>query len=323
MLRVAHPGQQRPVLLFAAVHDFVLRHPDVALARYYRSVTPASRLATDDPWPTFRATCLENRDELESIIATHTTQTNEVNRVVLIAALLGAAIQDVPDRPVSFVELGTSAGLLLGFASYRVALGAHVLGDQSSPVHVAGEIRSGQPPLLHAWPTLVDRVGIDIAPMALDDRDAMRWLEACLWPDQPWRIDRFRAAVATMRATPPSIVSGDFIDVLPTVLDNLDADTHVTVFHSWALTYVARARRPEVAAALAACARDGREVSWISAEPPRCVPGIDPPRSLRSIEEATQATVLGLRRWRHGVERPPITLGLAHHHGDWLEWGPQ
>ncbi|HEV7721635.1 MAG TPA: DUF2332 family protein, partial [Iamia sp.] len=117
LLTAARPGQARPVLLLAALHDLVLRSPGVAAARWYSSVggsAVGSLASGGDPWPDVRATCLSHASSLRSVIAGRSTQTNEVNRVVFVAALLAAAGADVPAAPVALVELGASAGLLLG-----------------------------------------------------------------------------------------------------------------------------------------------------------------------------------------------------------------
>jgi hypothetical protein len=277
-----------------------------------------------DPWPDVRETCLAHADELRAVIATRSTQTNEVNRVVYVAALLAAAARDVPSAPVALVELGCSAGLLLGIDRYRIAVGATVLGDPASPVRCAGTLLDGSaPPASAALPPIVERVGLDLAPVALDDADEVRWLEACLWPDVPERLERFRAAVARQRPDPPLVVAGDMVDDLSSVAHSAravatalagSAAVHLVVMTNWALTYVRRDRRPLVAEALAELAADGRPVSWLTAEPPGGVPGIDPPADIPPGGE----TVLGLRRWRAATELPPTTVGTAHPHAAWL-----
>jgi hypothetical protein len=167
---------------------------------------------------------------------------------------------------------------------------------------------------------VVARRGIDLAPIALDDVDRLRWIEACLWPDQPLRVGRFRAAVELMRHDPPTLVQGDLIDALPQSVAGLPPDAHLVVYHCWALTYIARDRRPELASALAALAQDRASVSWLSAEPPHAVPGIEPPPLPAGFEEARPETVLGLRRWRGGAELPALAPGWGHPHGESLTW---
>lgn len=323
LLLAAQAGQARPVLFFAAVHELVLRRTELPLARWYASVTPADELARGDPWPAFRSTVLAHRAELEATISTHSIQTNEVNRVVLLAVLLAEACADRPTDPISFIELGTSAGLLLGFDRYCTALGDVIVGDASSPVRLSGELKGEHRPDLSTFPTTIaERVGIDLDPVSLDDADRVRWLEACLWPDQPERIERFRAAVELLRTDRPRLVTGDFIDVLPEVVKSLAPDTHLVVFDGWALTYVERERRPLVAEALAVSADGGRPVSWVTAEAPWCVPDVVPPPWVDTVEETTPDTVLGVRRWRDGRELPPVSIGWAHPHGAWFVGAP-
>jgi hypothetical protein len=44
------------------------------------------------------------------------------------------------------------------------------------------------------------RLGLDRAPLDVRDDDAVKWLEACVWPGEPHRLDRLRMAVTAMRA---------------------------------------------------------------------------------------------------------------------------
>lgn len=341
LLLAAQPGQAVPVLMLAAVHDLVLANPDLPLARWYPSVT-GRPVPDGDPYPAFRAACHEHWNHLASVIATHRTQTNEVNRAVLLAPMLAAACADVPERPLALVELGSSAGLLLRLDRYRIDVGGRTFGDPSSPVRCGGELLHGTLPAgpFPPTPPIVDRVGVDLDPVDLCDNERVRWLEACLWPDLPERVERFRSAAELCRRDQPRVVTADYIDGLEPAAGSLDAPahSHLVVFHSWALCYTPRARRPALAEALARLATQGRPVSWLSVEPPRCVPGVElpepwPPHGTpyagmagagRSSTEAQARiapdTVLGLRRWRNGRELPPATLAASHPHGAWLAW---
>ncbi len=44
-------------------------------------------------------------------------------------------------------------------------------------------------------PLVGARIGLDRSPIDLTDPDAARWLEACVWPDQPDRFHRLQAAI--------------------------------------------------------------------------------------------------------------------------------
>ena len=329
LLQAAAPGQDRPVLWLAALHDLVLRQPEVPAARWYASVVGRDRVPSGDPWPDVRRTVLAHADELRAVIGSRTTQTNEVNRSVYLAPSLALACRDQPGRPVVLVEMGASAGLLLQVDRYRVELnggrGRVVLGDPTSGVRCAGVDRSHGPvgDLAESLelPAVAGRCGIDRHPVDLADADAVRWLEACLWPDVPGRVERFRSAVSLLAGTRSPVVRGDMVDDLSPLLADAGraatSDAHLVVFSSWAMTYLDRGRRPEVADALAVAAREGRPVTWLTAEPPHCTPGIDPPAERPA--DVGQTTVLATRSWRQGSEQLPRVLGTAHPHGEWVD----
>ncbi|MEO5743333.1 MAG: DUF2332 domain-containing protein [Terracoccus sp.] len=324
LLLAAAPGQQRPVLWLAALHDLVLRRPDVAAARWYPSVVGRNHVPQGAPWADVRQTVLDHRDELTASIATHSTQTNEVNRSVYLAAVLARACADVPDVPVALVEMGCSAGLLLCLDRYRIELrgsaGTAVAGDARSLVVCAGEDRSDPPSLSAPLPLIASRVGVDLHPVAVDDLPGLRWLEACLWPDVPGRVKRFRAAVDVARRHPPTLVQGEMVADLaaPIALAQQGAGpgSHVVVFSSWALTYVARERRPHVSELLDQVASAGAPVSWVTAEPWGCMPGITLPQRPAADGDAT---VMAVRRWREGSETEAQVLGTCHPHGSWID----
>lgn len=333
LLLAARPGQARPILLLAALHDLVLERPDLPAARWYPSVTGAP-VPDGDPWPDVRAAALEHAARLTRVIATRSTQTNEANRAVHVGALVAAAAADVPGVPVVLLEMGASAGLLLELDRYRIEVGAPgtpgatVLGDPGSAVVAQGELRGGSAEGL-ILPRVVGRTGLDLAPVATDDDAELRWLEACLWPDQPERLERFRAALRLVRADPPHLVRGDMVDDLGAVashaLGAADAAAgkrvHLVVFSSWALTYVVPSRRAVVARTLEGLGGDGRPVSWVTAEPPGCAPGLpDLEPTAWSAETANAETVLGARLWRNAAELPAAVWGVAHPHGAWLHW---
>ena len=329
LLLGARPGQARPVLWLAALHDLVLRRPDVPAARWYASVVGRDRLPAGDPWPDVRATVLSHRDDLTHVMATRSTQTNEVGRSVYLAAGLALAASGVrgPTRevaPVAIVELGTSAGLLLGLDRYDIELrsdaGAVQLGRAGSPVVCRGLDRSHPPVHAPEVPRIAGRAGVDLHPVPLDDIAGIRWLTACLWPDVPGRVERFVAARDLLLPDPPRVVAGDMVDALPAAVEwargDAGRDAHVVVFSSWALTYVARERRFDLESALRRLSLEVTDLSWLTAEPPGCVPGVEPPTG---TPLGGGTTVLGLRRWHGGSELPTVALGTCHAHGEWLD----
>jgi hypothetical protein len=87
--------------------------------------------------------------------------------------------------------------------------------------------------------------------------EGARLLEAFVWPDQPERIERLRAAIAIVREDPPELIAGDYVDL---VSDLVDEDT--VVMSCVTTIYLDDERYAELAEKL-------RDVTWLSLEHPR------------------------------------------------------
>lgn len=92
------------------------------------------------------------------------------------------------------------------------------------------------------------------------------------------------------------------------------------MFSSWALTYVARERRTGIADVLASAASDG-PVSWVTVEPPGCMPGLPDQETAGDADRLT-GSIVGARRWRDGAELPAQVWGSVHGHGNWIDFRP-
>jgi hypothetical protein len=306
---VSSPSHAHPTLLFAAVHDLLLQGleaPD--LRPHYPSLgddeTPAW-----DPWPAFRALCLEHRASLEHTIATHRTQTNEVGRSTPLLLALAAIASEV-DRPIAWLDLGTSAGLTLRLDRYHHDLGE--LGSVGDPT-AAVQLRcraSGPVPTPHL-PAIGWRAGLDAAPVDVDDDEATRWLEACVWPEQTDRLSRLRAALQVARAHPVALVRGDAVTHLPLVLRDAPQDAHVVVTHTWVLAYLDDEQRSGLEAGLDALG-EGRDLDRVGMEGANALPG-------RSGADAREPSVLLRSRWRDG-RRTDRVLAEVDDHGRWIRW---
>jgi hypothetical protein len=323
LLDPAPPLQQRTVLLFASVHHLVLAEPDSALAAWYPSVDAVEaerrRVEGADPYPAFRQFCLEHRAAIEERVATRTTQTNEVGRCLALLPALNQ-VHRRTGRPLALLEVGCSAGLNLRFDRYRLGYGdpPRWVGDPASPVPLhAREFGDHRVPGVDALPPIADRVGLDRSPIDVHDVDAVRWLEACVFPDRVDRIDRLRHAVELARGAPVRIVAGDGIADLGAVAATLPADAVLCVYHSWAQSYFED--REGFAAELAALSAD-RDVWWISIEPKGAVPDLDvPARDPRITPEMAGNTVVALMHVTPDGRADEV-LARCHPHLDWIQW---
>ena len=329
------PEQRRPNLLLAAVHDLQLSGEEGELTRWYPTVAlyraaqsgarplgaPESPIARpeEDPYPAFAAFCREHRPALEELLATRSTQTNEIGRcAVVLPALVTVAAR--VQQPLWLVELGASAGLNLLFDRFAYAYSDGTRGgDPGSPVQLESELREGTLPEL-SMPTVAGRVGLDQDPVDPTDERAARWLLACQWPDHPGRFSQLLGALDVRRnqTAPPVLVEGDMVEDLDEVVASVPDEAHLCLFHTWAAAYLAPRRQLDLVAAITGVGRH-RPVSWLFAEHPFEVPALPVPHRPKGRSAPGSATAL-VAVELDGRTQSVLRLADAHHHGRWLYW---
>jgi hypothetical protein len=313
-------------LLFAAAQRVLQSEPFHQLANYYPSLGGAYG-PDAGTWPLFRTFVLERADRVRSLISTHVTQTNEVRRAALLYPAVAIAARQAGE-PVGLLEVGTSAGLLLGLDTFAYRYqtqqaGQISVGPARSPVglHCALELAPDAtlPPIPKKLAT-VAKVGLDHRPVDLADEEQYAWLEACIWPDQPERLRLFGAAARAQRGSPPRLVAGDAVADLATVAGQIPAEVPLVVLTSNVLWQFSDQRRHAFLAALAALART-RALWWVSHEGYRAgLAYLLPDRDdlLPGDDEQTFG-ILGLVHWSAG--NPAATaLAKTAWHGERMEW---
>lgn len=328
LLDEAPVEQQLPVLLFAAVHLLVLEGRGGDLARFYPNLDHSGRHddhgAADpnptasghlDPFPAFRRVALEHAERVRTLAATRQTQTNEIGRCALYLPALASIAAD--SGPLALVDVGTSAGLNLLLPRYGFDYGEHGVIAGTSDIVLPCVIRGTAPvgvSVPRTMPVVAASAGIDAHPVDVLDDDAVRWLEACVWPDMTERFARLRSAVTLARQHPPDVVVGDAVDDVGAVVERLRGHGHPVVLTSWVLNYLSIERQQQFVEALDRIGSSG-DLSWVVAESPAETPGLPVPAG----EPPESLTVVSLVRWRRGV-RTVARLGTAHPHGYWLRW---
>lgn len=298
----ARQGQPVPNLFLAAVHCLLLQGLSHPLAVFYPSVSPASP-PQGDPYPAFRAFCREYAVAIRQLITTRLVQTNEIRRCACLLPAFGLVAARTAGQPLALVEIGASAGLNLLWDRYGYDYGdgGHT-GDAQSPVQIACTLRGTlSPPLPAVLPTVATRVGLDLHPLDVRDADANLWLRALVWPDETERAELLRCALQVAQQSPPWLMAGDALELLPEVLAAIPDGQTLCVFHTHTINQFSPEDRARLSALLAAhaAARDLYRVSieWLGEEHPRL--------ELTVFEGGTPAVKL-----------------LAHcgSHGEWLAW---
>ncbi|WP_395399025.1 DUF2332 domain-containing protein [Arthrobacter sp. UC242_113] len=238
------------------------------------------------PYPEFRAFLDEHWAEVSRTVLSRATQTNEVGRcATLLPSLAGIAAAE--GRPLALIEVGASAGLALfpDRYSYEFDDGAAVTqldpvasgdGFAASGGRLAGSGELPEPPVLRCrtagrvplpdrLPSVVWRAGIDLNPLDVRNSDDVAWLEALIWPEQEFRRERLRRAIAVARQDPPLLVAGDLNEQLLSLAGQAPPDAALVVFHSAVMGYVSGDGRARFRATMQTLARD-RGCHWLSNE---------------------------------------------------------
>jgi hypothetical protein len=332
LIAQAPEAQRRPNLLLAAVHYLLLSGTPHPLAAHYDSV--ASWLKqSDPPTPTndvvtdFTDFCLEHRDELIGLIASRSTQTNEVGRCTgLLPALHHIAALASPIHQLSLLDLGTSAGLNLLFDRYHYSYHSRSdrtpleAGPADSPVqldcNVGGDLYNL--PGLTA-PTIVQRAGLDLSPIDPTSEDGALWLLACQWPDNLARFSRVSGAIEVARAEsePPRLHQGDVVDDVARVVATFSPDVPLVVFHSWVAAYLTKEKQRDLVSVIREL-QDRRPLHYLYAEAPFETRGLPTPPPPQPTETADLATALVYI----APNAEPKRLADMHPHGRSVRWWP-
>jgi hypothetical protein len=289
------PGPSALALrLMGSVHRLVLRGEAPELALHYPSVggVPA------EPWPAFLATLRTHVDELR-VLVRRPVQTNEVARC---APLLGGFLEvaRLTNLPLRLLEVGASGGLNLRFDRYRYELGGAAWGPEGSPVRLRTGL-SGQPPL-GVQPSIASRAGCDPHPVDPSTEEGRITLQSYVWPDQPERLDRLRAALSIAAVVEAPVVRAGAADWIEGEVRAETEGCATVVFHSIVMQYLddeERERFERILRDAGARARPDAPLAWLRMEP------------------AGERTEVRLTLWPAGEER---TLARAGYHGDPLEW---
>ena len=327
------PERQRiPNLLFASIHRVLFDHPDEALARYYPSLG-GTRKPDEELTEAFVEFVAAHRAEIDPLLATGETQTNEVLRS---AQLLPAFtwVQATMRRPLGLIEIGPSAGLLLHadrydyryeFADGTVVEGGEASADGVPPLHcpIHGDCTPQQLAPFVTRPLRVSsRVGLDLNPLNPTDPEARAWLRALVWPEHAERRVRLEAALEHAARRPVRLRTGDALRILSDAVDSVADNAIPCVFVSNSLphwTAEGRAELVELVRGLGA----RRDLVFIIKEAYRIGLGLfsgepDP----AAVDGKDVHEVLGAVVYLGGRERL-FRLGSAGMHGSWLDWAPR
>lgn len=292
-------GSVPSLRLLASLHELVLDGRAATRAEFFPSVggdrpAPAA-------WTAAEAVLREHADDVRRALR-RTVQTNEVGRsAILYAALLWLTATD--RRPIRLLEIGASGGLNLVCDRYAYVVGGVAFGGGESAVVFDEPWHPGPPVDLSAAAgslAIDSRRGCDPSPIDIADGIAQRRLEAYVWPDQPDRLARLRAAVEIARTDPPLVDAASAAVWLPERLAEGSRAVLTVVWQSVVRQYVPDHEWAHVERAYEAALTDGVDAVWLQMEPASAPDG-----------------GFGLA-YRRGEKQH--LLAITGHHGPPLQW---
>jgi hypothetical protein len=256
-----------------------------------------------DPWSAFRIVLDEHGEWLARFVRERPVQTNEVQRCWALLPIF-LTVGRAAKRPLDLVELGASAGLNLIWDRYGYRYENGSWGDPSSPLQLEGEERGLRVPedLLHAEVHVERRLGIDLEPVDATSEDGLRLLKAYVREDG-YGV-RLEQAAEVLRADPPELVRGDYLELLPDILADRDDYGLMVVYQTISSVYLSDEERSRLRATVDEAGAE-RPLAYISTPTP---------------EEHGQRRgdyPLELALWPGGKRRIVARMNVR---GEWLDW---
>src|SRR5439155_27136692 len=150
LLELAAAAEEKdalPNLFLASVH-LLLNGSRHQLVAFYPSLNGTSR-RYDYAYAHFRSFVLEHRDKIRKIIGMRLVQTNQAARCAVLLPGFEFLTQQASGRPLSLIEIGSSAGLTLIWDRYQYSYGEGLqCGDPNSPVRIECLLRGEKRPPL-------------------------------------------------------------------------------------------------------------------------------------------------------------------------------
>jgi hypothetical protein len=279
-----------PLRLFGGVH--------------YLELSGDEPYALSGEWDDFRRALESRQGFLARFVREQGVQTNEVQRCfALLPAFLSLA-REFGTRVLDLLELGPSAGLNLLWNRYAYAY-RHRSWGSSALILRGVEYAPVPAEVLETQVEVRSRRGIDLNPVDVTSEHGARLLRAFIWPGRVERAQRLRKAIEILRREPPTLVRGDYVELLPGLLDERDEDALTVVFQTASTGYLPAERRAELRELLDDAGRQA-PLGWIST------------RSAEEREEKRDdGYELEIALWPGGRRR---LLLRCDFHGNWIRW---
>lgn len=254
---------------YAEIAGAMAGYPDVVACPNPLGALHAVRLASfagraTDPFvgdpQAFVADYRRLPEEVAAGVARPVQFTEPLRMADLLPGLLLAA-RWAEGAPLSLVELGAGAGLLLAPEAFRIQYPSgvwppHAQADAMPLAHLGSHLEV--PSELLAQPLNISaRIGVDLQP--LDPAGSFDYLRSFAWPGDPDREVRLRDALEAVAHRKPEVMGGDAVDLLPELLAQRRESVTVVIDSGFS-TYLDGVSALRLGRALDAAAARGRVI---------------------------------------------------------------
>ncbi len=298
-------GQPIPNSFLASVHFLLLANPNEELAKYYPSISGSE--AEEIPYEIFRKFCFDNADKIKAIIAERIVQTNVISRCSYLAVIFSRLIAARPDKKVTTIDIGTSAGLTLNWDKYEYHY-SNGLTIGKSPAKVTAEVRDSLLPESHLPNKNIRKIGIDQHIIDPTNAEEARWLRALIWPDQLERFAALNEALKIDSLKDIEFVQASAVIDFEKVISGISKDELLIVYCTHAMYQFPMEMREDFWKMLDKTGK-GRDFFFLSAE------GIKTQRE----KYQTNNTVVELTTYKDGLKTPTL-MAEVNSHGRWFIW---
>lgn len=225
-------GQPVPNLLLGAVHYLLLSGVEHELGAYYATIADQPKDASGAIF-CFKDFCIQNENKIIQLLESKLVQTNEVRRCTYLYPSF-CHIYRISKKPLTLIELGTSAGLQLLWDQYTYSYNSsQKYGSKHSALEISAEIKGDKFPFLFEHsPPVTRRIGLDLHLNNLNNSEDYLWLKALIWPEHKERNTYFEKAADYLKSQPIELIEGDGISILPEIIPTISQDSSICIFHT-------------------------------------------------------------------------------------------
>lgn len=222
--------QPKPNLFFGSV-QYLSAQKDTLLKRIFDN---PHEVNLEESFQLLIGFCTQHSDELLQLFQTKSVQTNEVQRASYLYPIFSEIAKEAK-LPLTLLEIGTSAGLLLNLDAYRYEIKQEPpisFGNENSPLTLFAE-NYGTPITSVESFNILQRIGIDLKIINLQNSDEYLWLKSLIWPEQIIRKENLEKAMAIHQQYSKLLLTGDFRNLIPPLFETHELkNSQIIIFHT-------------------------------------------------------------------------------------------